>query len=52
VGDRVISLAQDHVTRVNKRVFSERGRLFSVEGGQWCGRPRTQVYVGFSGWSD
>lgn len=30
--DRVIPLAQDHVTRVNKGVFSERGRLFSVGG--------------------
>ena len=32
VRDRVIPLAQDHVTRVNKGVFSERGRLFSVGG--------------------
>jgi hypothetical protein len=52
VRDRAIPLAQDHVTHVNKGVFSERGRLFSVGGGQWCGRPGTQVYVCFSGWLD
>ena len=32
VRDRAIPLAQDHVTHVNKGVFSERGRLFSVGG--------------------
>ena len=50
VRDRVIPLAQDHVTRVKGLSLNAGASL--VSGGQWCGRPGTQVYVCFSGWLD